>query len=82
MARTKSSITISQTKYARDILIDVGLMEATPTLSPLSYGLDLTMEGTHISDPETYRRIIGKLLYLGFARPDISYATQQLSQFI
>ncbi|XP_021740126.1 uncharacterized protein LOC110706515 [Chenopodium quinoa] len=37
--------------------------------------------GDKFSDPEMYRRIIGKLLYLNMTRPDISYAVQQLSQF-
>ncbi|KAL0327703.1 UNVERIFIED_CONTAM: Retrovirus-related Pol polyprotein from transposon RE2 [Sesamum angustifolium] len=27
-------------------------------------------------------RLVGRLLYLGFTRPDISFATQQLSQFL
>lgn len=62
MTRTAAGITISQTKYARDILLDAGLMEARPAQSPLPHGLDLTVEGTKLTDPETFRRIIGRLL--------------------
>jgi hypothetical protein len=34
------------------------------------------------TDLSSYRRLVGKLLYLNTTRPDISFATQQLSQFI
>ncbi|KAK4380827.1 Retrovirus-related Pol polyprotein from transposon RE2 [Sesamum angolense] len=38
--------------------------------------------GTLLPDPGKYRRLVGRLLYLGFIRPDISYSVQQLSQFL
>lgn len=41
-----------------------------------------TSKDTILADPEQYRRIIGCLLYLGFTRLDLTYATQQLSQFV
>nr|GLL37840.1 uncharacterized protein LOC109157056 [Ipomoea trifida] len=39
-------------------------------------------EGILLDNPEVFRRVIGKLLYLTNARPDISYVVQQLSQFV
>ncbi|KAL0435012.1 UNVERIFIED_CONTAM: Retrovirus-related Pol polyprotein from transposon RE2 [Sesamum radiatum] len=37
--------------------------------------------GELLSNPKAYRRLIGKILYLGFTRPDISHVAQ-LSQFM
>jgi hypothetical protein len=39
-------------------------------------------DGKPFEDISQYRRLIGKLLYLTNTRPDIAYATQQLSQFL
>lgn len=38
--------------------------------------------GEVYSDPSQYRRLIGILLYLNIARPNISYDVQSLSQFM
>ncbi|XP_057426413.1 uncharacterized mitochondrial protein AtMg00810-like [Lotus japonicus] len=38
--------------------------------------------GTPLSDVGSYRRLIGRLLYLTTTRPDISFAVNQSSQFL
>ncbi|CAH9127826.1 unnamed protein product [Cuscuta epithymum] len=50
---------------------------------PLPRGLKLSIDqGDLLDQPEVYRRIIGRLLYLNVTRPDISYSVQHLSQFL
>jgi len=39
-------------------------------------------DGDVFYDASLYRRLIGKLLYLTITRPDLSYARNQLNQFL
>jgi len=65
---------LSQRKYIMDILTNAGLTAAKPTKFPMAKGLKLSTEtGVWLSNPEAYRRIIGRLLYLTITRLDISY---------
>ncbi|KAL2235899.1 UNVERIFIED_CONTAM: Retrovirus-related Pol polyprotein from transposon RE2 [Sesamum indicum] len=83
LARSSHELIISQQKYLADILADTHLLAAKPTSTPLPPGLHLTdATGSLLPDPSAYRRLVGRLLYLGFTRPDISFAVQQLSQFL
>nr|XP_043619641.1 secreted RxLR effector protein 161-like [Erigeron canadensis] len=43
--------------------------------------LDLDKEGSKV-DAGSYRRLVGRLLYLQATRPDIAYAVNILSQFV
>ena len=83
IAKSNSGIFLNQRKYILDILVDARLTAAKPAKFPLPRGLKLSTEnGQMLSNPESYRRIIGRLLYLNFTRPDLSYAIQHLYQFL
>ncbi|KAL0431494.1 UNVERIFIED_CONTAM: Retrovirus-related Pol polyprotein from transposon RE2 [Sesamum radiatum] len=83
LARSSHGFLITQTKYLTDILQDANLMDAKPAATPLPPGFKFSQEeGSLLPSPDSYRRLVGRLLYLGFSRPDISFAVQQLSQFL
>ncbi|KAL0378972.1 UNVERIFIED_CONTAM: Retrovirus-related Pol polyprotein from transposon RE2 [Sesamum radiatum] len=83
IARSTEKLTITQTKYTKDIVADVGLPNVKPASIPLPSGIKFTADaGEQIPNPKTYRRLLGRLLYLSFSRPDICYATQHLSQYM
>ncbi|GKC90637.1 RNA-directed DNA polymerase [Tanacetum coccineum] len=70
-------------KYVLDLLKDAGLTASKPTHFPLPQNMKLSLDKCDlISDPESYRRLVGRLLYLSMTRPDISYVVQHLSQFV
>ena len=57
--------------------------DCCPAATPLSTGLKLSLdEGEILHEPDVYRRLVGRLLYLGITKPDLSYAVQHLSQFM
>lgn len=73
----------SQKKHVTDILIDTNMLQAKEAAFPLPTGLKLKLdEGELLKDPEQFRRLIGRLLYLSLTRPDLSYSAQHLSQFV
>ncbi|KAK4386639.1 Retrovirus-related Pol polyprotein from transposon RE2 [Sesamum angolense] len=83
VARSPDGMSITQHKYVVDIISDTGMTTAFSVLTPLLPGIKLTSEsGALFREPDKYRRLIGRLLYLGFTRPDISFAVQQLSQYL
>ncbi|XP_057948370.1 uncharacterized mitochondrial protein AtMg00810-like [Malania oleifera] len=84
IARSSKFITLSQQKYALDILQDSGFSGCKPATFPMESNLKLsaTDSSPSLNDPASYRRLIGRLLYLTITRPDIAYSVQVLSQFM
>ncbi|GJZ10991.1 uncharacterized mitochondrial protein-like protein, partial [Tanacetum coccineum] len=52
---------------------------STIPLDPLK-NLNL-IDGDLLPDPSSYRKLVGKLIYLAIIKPDLSFATQALSRF-
>ncbi|KAL0378846.1 UNVERIFIED_CONTAM: hypothetical protein Sradi_3190100 [Sesamum radiatum] len=83
IARNSTGIYLAQTKYTQDIIKDIGLQHAKMVSTPFPQGLKLSSDsGSLLQQPDSYRRLVGRLLYLGFTRPDISHSVQQLSHFL
>ncbi|KAL0454718.1 UNVERIFIED_CONTAM: Retrovirus-related Pol polyprotein from transposon RE1 [Sesamum latifolium] len=83
LARSAQGLILTQTKYIKDLVSDTGLSNAKATTTPLPTGIKFSADaGNPIAEPEVYRRLIGRLLYLGYSRLDILHASQQLSQFL
>ncbi|XP_027345097.1 uncharacterized protein LOC113857424 [Abrus precatorius] len=83
VAHTISAILVSQKKYYLDLLKDTALTNCKPATTPLDPALKLYQDKVELFlDVSSYRRLVGHLLYLNFARLDITFATQQVSQFM
>ena len=73
------SINISVTQL---IELD-GLHGATPIGTPLEVNVKLWKEDKDLlSDPTSYKSLVGGLVYLTVTKPDISYAVNVVSQFM
>ena len=75
VARFAQGINLCQRKYTLELLSDTGMLGSKPVKTPMEQNLRLSKyEGQKLEDLCSYRRLIGKLLYLIITRPNITYA--------
>ncbi|KAI3719151.1 hypothetical protein L6452_20045 [Arctium lappa] len=79
---TANGLFLNQSKYAKDILARAQMLDAKPAPTPLAVNTSFTTSGEPFPDPSHYRSIVGALQYLTITRPDLSYAVNQVSQFL
>ncbi|GKD14289.1 uncharacterized mitochondrial protein-like protein [Tanacetum coccineum] len=75
-------MTLVSSKYAHDIFALAHLLDAKPATTSLSTSAYFSSQGTLFHDPILYRSLVGALQYLTISRPDLSYAVNQVSQFL
>lgn len=80
LARSTKRIMLNQRKYVLVLLADFGYLNSKPVATPLALGVKLSrFDIKERVDATQYRKLVGKLLYLTFSHPDISFATHVLS---
>jgi len=83
VARSSEGIFLSQRKYCLDIIEECGLSGSRPAETPLEQNHKLASStSTLLSQPDSYRRLVGRLVYLTHTKPEISYAVNMLAQFM
>jgi len=83
LSQSKHGIFLSQRHYILFILSNCGMMGCKPSSIPMMPNNKLHISfGDHLPDPDIYRRLIGRLLYLTISRPDICFIVHELSQFL
>lgn len=74
---------ISHIKYTLDILEYYGMIACKPSNFPKEQKVKLRKaDDSHKLDASRYRRLVLRLLYLTVTRTDITFAVNQLSQFL
>jgi Reverse transcriptase (RNA-dependent DNA polymerase) len=83
IARGTKGLFLSQRKYTLDIIAECGLLGAKPMPTPMEQNHNLAKAtGDLMKDPERYRRLVGRLIYLTITRPELCYAVHTLAQFM
>ena len=81
--QSKEGITLSQSKYACDLLHHFHMEDCKPTPSPFQYGFKLLVTCTNPEfDATLYRQLVGKLLYLTHTHSDLSFAVGLVTWFM
>ncbi|GAA0150607.1 transmembrane signal receptor [Lithospermum erythrorhizon] len=83
IARSHEGLFLSQQKYALDIVFEAGLLGARPVAFPMEQNHRLGISTSPLlQDVERFRRLVGRLLYLSFTRPDLTYVVQVIYLFL
>lgn len=83
LARSPTGIYLCQRKYALGIMEETGLLAAKPALFLVEQNHRLALDkGPDFKNIASYRRLIGRLIYLSVTRPDLSYSVHILFHFM
>jgi hypothetical protein len=78
---TTSGLLVHQAKYATDLLVKHNMSTCKPCSTPfVPSSTSVLTESSFLSDPLSYKSLVGALQYLTFTRPDLSFAVNSLCQ--
>ncbi|VVA37991.1 PREDICTED: poly [Prunus dulcis] len=81
--RTPNGLSLTQSKYIKDLLTRTKMQDAKHISSPVASGRRLSLhDGAPLDDPSEYRSVVGALQYLTLTRPDIAFAVNHVCQFM
>ena len=81
--QSKEGISLSQSKYACDILCHFHMEDYKPTPYPFQSGVKLSITCTSLEvDATLYRQLFGKILYLTHTPPDLSFVVGLVARFM
>ena len=83
ISRSKKGIAVSQRKYVLDLLNETWMLGCKPAETHMDTTVKLEeSDGSAPVDKGKYQRLVGKLIYLSYTRPDISLSVSMVSQFM
>lgn len=83
VSQSKRGIVISQRKYVLDLLKETGMSGCKPADTPIDANQKLGDDkGSDLVNATQYQKLVGKLIYLSYTRPDIAFAVSLVSQFM
>ena len=83
MFQTSDGISISQRKYAQEVLARFNMSQCNAVHNPVVPGFKIMKdEGGVEVDSTMFKRIVGSLMYLTATRPDMMYVVSLISRFM
>lgn len=82
IARNKEDIHLYKRKYTLELLAEYSFIDCKPVSTPIVIDKVDYRKTKLLDDNTSYRKLIGKLLYLTNTRPNTAFAIQQLSRFL
>nr|KYP32235.1 hypothetical protein KK1_047128 [Cajanus cajan] len=82
-SNSDGSLTLTQSKYIRDLLNRTNMEDSNPISSPMISGCKLSKRGSkNFLDVSLYRSVVGALQYATITRPEISFSVNKVCQFM
>jgi hypothetical protein len=79
----RTGLFVHQRKYISDLLLKFNMTNCKPASTPFSISQKLQPSTDDVlPDPTQYRSLVGALQYATFTRPDITYAVNQVCQYM